>query len=84
MNLIDITKTSEDKSEPLPGILYLVGTPIGNLGDLSPRAISILKNISLVACEDTRRSGQLLKKIDSKAPLISYHKHNFKSRLPKY
>ena len=83
MNLIDINKTSEDKSEPLPGILYLVGTPIGNLGDLSPRAISILKNISLVACEDTRRSGQLLKKIDSKAPLISYHKHNFKSRLPK-
>ena len=82
MNLIEIKKPIADRSEPLPGSLYLVGTPIGNLSDLSPRAISILKNISLVACEDTRRSGQLLKTINAKAPLISYHKHNIKSRLP--
>ena len=82
MSLFDINKTREVKSEPLPGTLYLVGTPIGNLGDLSPRAKSILKNVSLIACEDTRRSGQLLKKIDSKTPLLSYHKHNIKSRLP--
>tara|TARA_Y100001968_G_scaffold57263_1_gene48400 strand:+ start:293 stop:1183 length:891 start_codon:yes stop_codon:yes gene_type:complete len=82
MSLIEINKTKEGKSEPLPGTLYLVGTPIGNLGDLSPRAKSILKNVSLIACEDTRRSGQLLKKIDSKIPLISYHKHNIKSRSP--
>ena len=82
MSLIEINKTREVNSEPLPGTLYLVGTPIGNLGDLSPRAKSILKNVSLIACEDTRRSGQLLKKIESKAPLLSYHKHNIKSRLP--
>ena len=82
MNLIDLKKPIKDRSEPSPGILYLVGTPIGNLNDLSPRAKSILKNVSLVACEDTRRSGQLLKKINSKAPLLSYHKHNIKSRLP--
>ena len=75
-------KIEESKSEPLPGTLYLVGTPIGNLGDLSPRAKSILKNVSLIACEDTRRSGQLLKKIEAQTPLLSYHKHNIKSRSP--
>jgi len=82
MNLIDLNKPIENRSEPSPGSLYLVGTPIGNLSDLSPRAKSILKNVSLIACEDTRRSGKLLKTINSKAPLLSYHKHNFKSRLP--
>ena len=49
---------------------------------MSPRAKSVLNNVSLIACEDTRRSGQLLKRIKSKVPLISYHKHNFKSRQP--
>ena len=82
MNLNNVNQPLEDRSEPSPRSLYLVGTPIGNLSDLSPRAISILKNVSLVACEDTRRSGQLLKIINSKVPLLSYHKHNSKSRLP--
>ncbi len=80
MDLTDNHHLKQERSEPCPGTLYLVGTPIGNLGDLSPRAKHILKNVSLIACEDTRRSGNLLKKIDSKAPLLSYHKHNFKSR----
>tara|TARA_B100000579_G_scaffold379548_1_gene346945 strand:- start:1039 stop:1926 length:888 start_codon:yes stop_codon:yes gene_type:complete len=80
MDLIDTYDPQQKRSEPFPGTLYLVGTPIGNLGDLSPRAKSILKNVSLIACEDTRRSGQLLKIIESKVPLLSYHKHNFKSR----
>ncbi len=75
--------SQQERQEPYPGTLYLVGTPIGNLGDLSPRAKCILKNVSLIACEDTRRSGQLLKKIESKVPLISYHKHNLKSRQSK-
>ena len=82
MDLIDDHQPQQEKSEPYPGTLYLVGTPIGNLGDLSPRAKFILKNVSLIACEDTRRSGQLLKTIESKVPLLSYHKHNFKSRQP--
>ncbi len=80
MDLIKDYQSKKDRSEPYPGTLYIVGTPIGNLGDLSPRAKSILKNVSLIACEDTRRSGQLLKTIKSKVPLLSYHKHNFKSR----
>jgi len=80
MDLIDNNQPQQERPEPCPGTLYIVGTPIGNLGDLSPRAKSILKNVSLIACEDTRRSGQLLKIIKSKVPLLSYHKHNFKSR----
>ena len=80
MDFMNDQQSHQDRLEPCPGTLYLVGTPIGNLGDLSPRAKSILKNVSLIACEDTRRSGQLLKAIESKVPLLSYHKHNFKSR----
>ena len=80
MDLIDDHQSQKQRSEPCSGTLYIVGTPIGNLGDLSPRAKSILKNVSLIACEDTRRSGQLLKIIKSKVPLLSYHKHNYKSR----
>ena len=80
MNLIDDHQPQQERLEPCPGTLYLVGTPIGNLGDLSKRAKSILKDVSLIACEDTRRSGQLLKRIESNVPLISYHKHNVKSR----
>ena len=81
MDLLDDQQLQKTKLEPSPGTLYIVGTPIGNLSDLSPRAKAILKNVSLIACEDTRRSGQLLKIIESKVPLISYHKHNLKSRL---
>tara|TARA_Y100001968_G_scaffold137125_1_gene125350 strand:+ start:1601 stop:2488 length:888 start_codon:yes stop_codon:yes gene_type:complete len=83
MNLIDDQQSQKDRLEPCPGTLYIVGTPIGNLGDLSPRAKFILKNVSLIACEDTRRSGKLLKSIESETPLISYHKHNFKNRQSK-
>ncbi len=70
--------------EPESGVLYLVGTPIGHMGDLSPRARSLLKNVSAIACEDTRHSGQLLRIVGSKASLYSFHKHNTKSRIPKF
>lgn len=64
------------------GCLYIVGTPIGNLGDLSPRSISILASCSRIAAEDTRRSGQLLHMLGISKPFISYHEHNIRSRGP--
>jgi len=56
--------------------LYLVGTPIGNLDDLSPRALETLKNVDFIAAEDTRVSLKLLRHFEIKKPLISYHEHN--------
>ena len=57
-------------------MLYLVGTPIGNMQDLSPRAIEVLSHVDLVACEDTRRTGLLLAHFGISAKLMSYHEHN--------
>jgi 16S rRNA (cytidine1402-2'-O)-methyltransferase len=58
------------------GILYLVATPIGNLEDLSPRAVRILREAVLVAAEDTRHTGTLLKHFEIQSPLTSYFEHN--------
>jgi len=63
-------------SEPAPGVLYLVGTPIGNLGDLTPRARQVLAHVQRIACEDTRRSGLLLHQLGLR------HQHNQTSRIP--
>ena len=73
----------DNQLEPNPGVLYIVGTPIGNLEDFSPRAKNILSKVAIIACEDTRHSGQLFKKFKIKASLISFHKHNIHSRIPK-
>lgn len=65
------------------GTLYLVGTPIGNLEDLSPRAQRILAAADRIACEDTRRSGLLLQRLGIRArALISFHSHNETERRP--
>jgi 16S rRNA (cytidine1402-2'-O)-methyltransferase len=59
-----------------PGTLYVVATPIGNLDDLSKRARQVLDTVAVVACEDTRRTGQLLTHLGIQQPLLSLHEHN--------
>lgn len=58
------------------GILYLVPTPIGNMEDMTYRAVRILQEVDVIACEDTRRTGLLCREYNLKAPLFSYHEHN--------
>lgn len=63
-----------------PGVLYVVATPIGNLGDLSPRALEVLAGVAVVAAEDTRRTGALLREFGVATPLRSLHEHNEAAR----
>ena len=58
------------------GTLYVVATPIGNLGDISPRALDTLKSVAAICAEDTRRSGQLLTHFGISTPLLALHEHN--------
>ena len=60
----------------MSAVLYVVGTPIGNLGDLSPRAIDAFENCDFIAAEDTRVTLKLLNSFGIKKPMISYHEHN--------
>ena len=60
----------------MSGALYLVGTPIGNLGDFSPRAVEVLQQVDFIAAEDTRVSLKLLNRFEIKKPLVSYFEHN--------
>ena len=64
----------------MAGTLYVVATPIGNLNDISKRALEVLESVDIVACEDTRQSIKLLNHYDIKNKLISYHKFNEKSK----
>ena len=74
---------SHRKEEPENGTLYMVGTPIGNLNDISQRALNILKNVSLVACEDTRQTKKIMNKFNISNKLISFNKHNSSLKIPK-
>ena len=74
---------SHRKEEPENGVLYLVGTPIGNLNDISPRAIKILDNVSLIACEDTRQTRKIMNKFLISNNLISFNKHNSLIKTPR-
>ncbi len=63
----------------MPGCLYLVATPIGNLSDLSSRAIETLETVDFIAAEDTRVTVKLLNHLELKKPMVSYHRHNEES-----
>ena len=77
-----VNTLSHRELEPEKGVLYVVGTPIGNLNDLSFRAINILKNVSLVACEDTRQTTKIMNKYEIKNQLISFNKDNSFNKIP--
>ena len=64
----------------MSGVLYIVATPIGNLDDISLRAIEVLREVALIAAEDTRHSGMLLKHLGIDTPMISCHQHNEQKR----
>ncbi|MBD2337845.1 16S rRNA (cytidine(1402)-2'-O)-methyltransferase [Calothrix sp. FACHB-156] len=70
------------QTDPKPKTLYVVGTPIGNLEDITFRAVRILQNVDLIAAEDTRHTGKLLQHFQVQTPQISYHEHNRSSRIP--
>jgi len=64
----------------MPGTLYLVATPIGNLADITHRALEVLKNVALIACEDTRHTRKLLQHYGITTKTVSYHEHNEQQR----
>jgi len=66
----------------MPGMLYLVPTPIGNLGDISPRMVDALAQADFIAAEDTRVSIKLLNHLDIKKPMVTYHRHNTQTSGP--
>jgi 16S rRNA (cytidine1402-2'-O)-methyltransferase len=66
----------------MPGVLYVVATPIGNLEDVTFRAIRVLREVALIAAEDTRRTARLLQHYSISTPTTSLHEHNERSRTP--
>ena len=68
-------------ADPKPGHLYVVGTPLGNLEDMTFRAVRMLQSVDLIAAEDTRHTGKLLQHFQIATPQISYHEHNRHSRI---
>ena len=74
--------SSHKNQEPESGSLYIVGTPIGNLNDISFRSLNILKNVSLIACEDTRQTKKIMHKYSFTNSMISFNKYNSVKKIP--
>ena len=74
---------SHKSQEPENRTLYIVGTPIGNLSDISFRALNIFRNVSSIACEDTRQTRKIMSKFELRNNLISFNKHNSMMKIPK-
>ncbi len=72
--------STEDKNAVLGGVLYLVATPIGNLSDISERALKVLSEVDFIAAEDTRNTGSMLARFGISKPMISYFEHNKRER----
>ena len=77
------TTSSHKNQEPESGFLYIVGTPIGNLNDLSYRAINILSKVDLIACEDTRQTKKIMSKFEFTNKVFSFNKFNSFNKIPK-
>ena len=71
---------NEDKNKIIGGVLYLVATPIGNLSDISERALKTLSEVDFIAAEDTRNTGKLLSYFGISKPMVSYFEHNKRER----
>ena len=69
-------ETGPEKVEKGPGKLYICATPIGNLGDMTPRVVEALKSVDFIAAEDTRNSIRLLNHFEIRTPMTSYHEYN--------
>lgn len=80
MSSVKITNTETEKNKIEAGVLYLVATPIGNLSDLSERAVKVLAGVDFIAAEDTRNSSIMLSRLGIKKELVSYFEHNKRER----
>lgn len=76
----NVNGNTEEKNRVVAGMLYLVATPIGNLGDLSERAVKVLSEVDFIAAEDTRNSMRLLSYLGISKPMVSYFEHNKRER----
>ena len=76
----NVSGSTEEKNRVVAGMLYLVATPIGNLGDLSERAVKVLSEVDFIAAEDTRNSMRLLSYLGISKPMVSYFEHNKRER----
>lgn len=79
--IVNVVGTKEKDYKAVSGVLYIVATPIGNLGDFSPRGQQTLSSVDLVVAEDTRHSRNLLNHFGIEKPLVSLHEHNEASRI---